>query len=224
MRFNAELAEMDPGAFVRHVLVGALHAEKVIVGEEGRCGKKRAGNLDVLRGLGAALGFEVQTLETVTEAGSRVSSSDIRSALAQGDLKTAATLLGRPYSLEGRVQKGRRLGRDLGYPTANLRITNNPCPVLGVFAVRCRVGNSGEGLPGVASLGYRPTLGDDKLLLEVHLFDFQADLYGLRMEVELVEKIRDEEFFESLDLLVVQMKQDEARARGLLQAEQTIRQ
>ena len=86
------------------------------------------------------------------------------------------------------------------------------------------MGNSGECLPGVASLGYRPTLGDDKLLLEVHLFDFQADLYGLRMEVELVEKIRDEEFFESLDLLVVQMKQDEARARGILQAEQTIRQ
>lgn len=220
MRFNAELAGMDPGAFVRHVLVAALHAEKVIVGEDFRFGNRRAGNVRLLRELGVSLGFKVELLAAVTEAGARVSSSDIRAALARGDLEAAATLLGRSYSLEGRVKRGRSLGRDLGYPTANISLANRPCPVLGIFAVRCRLLNSGELLPGVASIGYRPTLGDDKLLLEVHLFDFNSDLYGLRMEVELVQKIRDEEFFESLDSLVTQMRQDEAAARSILSAEQ----
>ncbi len=216
MRFNAQLAGMDPEAFVRHVLVGGLHAEKVIVGEDFRFGKQRAGDVEILRELGAALGFDVHTVAAVTEAGARVSSSDIRAALAEGDMETAQTLLGRAYSLEGRVQRGRRLGRDLGYPTANLPVANMPCPVQGIFAVRCRVGNNDAFLPGVASIGYRPTLGDDKLLLEVHLFDFEADLYGLRMEVELVQKIREEEFFESLDSLVVQMREDETLARSIL--------
>jgi riboflavin kinase/FMN adenylyltransferase len=135
-------------------------------------------------------------------------------------MESAASLLGRPYCLEGRVQRGRRLGRDLGYPTANLPVTNLPCPVQGIFAVRCRLARSDALLPGVASIGYRPTLGDNKLLLEVHLFDFDDDLYGLRMEVVLVKKIRDEEYFENLDLLVAQMRQDEALARSILQATQ----
>ncbi len=217
MRFNAELAKMDPEPFVQHVLVAALNAEKVIVGEDFRFGRQRAGNVQMLRTLGKTLGFSVKTLEAVTEAGARVSSSDIRKALKRGDLEAAATLLGRPYSLEGRVQRGRSLGRDLGYPTANLPVNNMPCPVFGIFAVRCRVGDNSQSLPGVASIGYRPTLGDDKLLLEVHLFDFDADLYGLHMEVALVEKIRDEEYFENLDSLVEQMQRDEALARSILQ-------
>jgi riboflavin kinase/FMN adenylyltransferase len=219
LRFNSDLASMDPEAFVRQLLVDALKAERIIVGEDFRFGRQRKGNVQLLRAMGDELGFAVNTLAAVTDSGERVSSSNVRSALARGDLDTAARLLGRPYSLEGRVQRGRQLGRDLGYPTANIPVSNLPCPVNGIFAVRCRIGHKKEKLPGVASIGYRPTLGDNnKLLLEVHLFDFDADLYGLRMEVDLVERIRDEEYFASLDSLVEQMQHDEAQARSILQA------
>jgi riboflavin kinase/FMN adenylyltransferase len=216
LRFNATLASMEAGEFVRHVLAGALNADKVIVGEDFRFGKSRAGDVQTLRDLGVLHGYQVDTLESVNEAGARVSSSKIRTALAEGDLDKATRLLGRPYSLEGRVFRGRGLGRDLGYPTANIRLANMPSPVQGIFAVRCRVGDNGALLPAVASIGYRPTLGDNELLLEVHLFDFEADLYGKRLQVELVQKIREEEFFENLDALVVQMRQDESQARGIL--------
>jgi len=219
MRFNAQLAGMDAEEFVRHVLVGGLNAQKVIIGGDFRFGKGRAGDVQSLSDFGALHGFEVETMAAVTKAGIRVSSSKIRAALEAADLRTAATLLGRPYCLEGRVERGRGLGRGLGYPTANISLANMPCPVQGIFAVRCAIGTDEKMLPAVASIGYRPTLGDDKLLLEVHLFDFDADLYGQKLRVELVRKFRDEEFFENLDLLVIQMQKDEVMARSILQSE-----
>ena len=154
-------------------------------------------------------------------AGVRVGSGVIRTALAAGDLHAAAQLLGRPYSMRGRVIRGEQLGRSLGYPTANLRLARRQTPMNGIFAVRVRgVGNGygmAESLPGVASLGTRPTVGGRMHLLEAHLFDFSGDLYGREIEVEFVARLRDELKFESVDAMVVQMHADAATAREWLE-------
>ena len=155
----------------------------------------------------------------------RISSRAVRAALARGDLVTAATLLGRRYSMTGRVIEGQKLGRTLGFPTANLRLGRRRTPMDGIFAVRVRgVGNGhpdGHYLPGVASLGTRPTVGGGVPLLEAHVFDFGGDLYGREIEVEFVARLRDELKFDSLDAMVVQMHRDAATARAILQPQLT---
>jgi riboflavin kinase/FMN adenylyltransferase len=149
--------------------------------------------------------------------GERVSSSSVRQALARGEFEFAKRRLGRPYTMRGRVVPGQRLGRDLGFPTANLRIERRRTPLMGIFAVRVHgVGESP--LPGVASLGTRPTVGGVHTLLEVHLFDFSASLYGREIEVEFVAKLRDEEHFPTLEALVEQIHRDAAEARRILNA------
>ena len=170
----------------------------------------------MLREFGAEMGFEVVTVSAVECAGQRISSSGIRERLAESDFETAGEYLGRPFRMEGHVVPGAKLGSQLGYPTANLRIRAEPSPLQGVFAVYARpVG--GQWRPAVSNLGWRPAVGGKEPLLEVHFFDFDEDLYGQRLDVQFVAKLRDELDFGSIDDLVVQMKLDEAAARLCLQ-------
>lgn len=217
MRFDLALAVLEPRAFVELVLVKGLAARHVVTGDDFRFGRDRAGNLAQLRQLGGKFGFETHVVEGLHMDGQRVSSGTIRQALAAGDFALAARLLGRPYRMSGRVSRGQQLGRKLGYPTANLRVKALPSPVEGIFAVRARVpGDTWR--PAVASLGWRPTVGGEDLLLEVHFFDYDASLYGQRLEVEFVAKLRDESHFRHIDGLVEQMKRDEEEARAILGA------
>ncbi len=216
LRFNAELASMSPRTFVSRVLVEGLNVRHVVVGEDFRFGRDRSGDVELLSRYGAEFGYQVHCHAAERVGGVRVSSSAIRTALADGEMALAQAYLGRPFELGGRVIAGNRLGRKLGYPTANIRVGLKPCPVGGIYAVRCAVEGIGNDLPGVASIGHRPTVGGSGLLLEVHLFDFDADLYRRRMRVRLISRIRDEEHFEDLEQLVAQMREDEEQARRLL--------
>ncbi|HKX56344.1 MAG TPA: bifunctional riboflavin kinase/FAD synthetase [Xanthomonadales bacterium] len=219
MRFDQLLSQLDAVEFVQQVLLDDLAVRHVVVGEDFRFGHKRAGNLELLVSLGQENGFSVETVAPVLQAGERISSTSIRQALAASDFSEAATMLGRPFRMDGRVVMGQQLGRKLGYPTANLRVGAQPCPIHGIFAVharRCESGGSQAWLPGVASLGRRPTVGGKELLLEVHLFDFAADLYRQRLQVEFVAKLRDEMHFENVDSMLVHMKRDETQARQIL--------
>lgn len=215
MRFNHALAGMDAERFVQSVLVNTLAAKHIVVGEDFRYGTRRQGDIETLRRSGERLGFDVHAVPMIDIDGCRVSSSNIRESLSSGDLKQAEHLLGRPYRMAGRVIGGRRLGRQLGYPTANIRLASAPSPLNGVFAIRARWDDS-EWHDGVANLGTRPAVGGEGFLVEVHLFDFEGDLYGLKMEVEFIEKLRDEAHFEVIDDLVVQMREDERQARFCL--------
>lgn len=215
MRFNQALAAMDAESFVQSVLVNALAAKHIVVGEDFRYGNRRQGDIASLRSSGERSGFKVHAVPMIDIDGCRVSSSNIRACLAAGDLQQAAHLLGRPFSMAGRVVGGRKLGRTLGYPTANIRLAASPSPLQGVFAIRARWNDSGWH-DGVANLGTRPAVGGEGFLIEVHLFDFKGDLYGRKLEVEFIKKLRDETHFEVIDDLVVQMREDERQARVCL--------
>jgi riboflavin kinase / FMN adenylyltransferase len=215
LRFDAALAGLSPTAFVEHVLVQGLGARHVVVGADFRFGSRRRGDLPLLADCGVRDGFTVAAAPTFVLDGERVSSTAVRHALAAGDFEHAARLLGRPYRISGRVIGGRRLGRGFGYPTANLPLGRRVCPLHGIFAVRVD-GAGADWLPGVASLGTRPTVGGGELLLEAHLFDFDAELYGRRLVVEFVAKLREEEHFPSIAALTAQMRRDEAQARAIL--------
>jgi riboflavin kinase/FMN adenylyltransferase len=206
---------MEAGSFVQSVLVDTLAAKNVVVGEDFRYGKGRKGDVESLRQSGEKLGFGVQVVPMIDIDGCRASSSNIRDCLAAGDLKQASVLLGRRYSMAGRVISGRKLGRQLGYPTANIRLATAPSPLMGVFAIRARWGDSGWH-DGVANLGTRPAVGGEGFLIEVHLFDFTGNLYGKKLEVEFTKKLRNETHFEDIDDLVVQMREDERQARFCL--------
>lgn len=215
LRFNAALAATDAADFVREVLAGRMDAREVWVGEDFRFGHRRAGDVALLRRMGSQLGFDVHTPETVEASGERVSATRIRELLAAGEFAHAARLLGGPFSMGGRVVRGNRIGRELGYPTANLRLRGRVPPVQGIFAVRVH-GVSGKAWPAVASLGVRPMFDGSEPLLEVHLFDFDGDLYGHRLDVEFVAKLRDEGKFADLDALKTQMDKDAMQARACL--------
>jgi riboflavin kinase/FMN adenylyltransferase len=216
-RFDARLQTQRPAEFVERVLVRGLGARHVVVGEGFRYAARREGTVDTLREAGGRHGFGVDAVPAVTLDGERVSSTRVRAALAAGDLDAARRLLGRPFRLSGRVIGGERLGRTLGYPTANLRLHRERLPLQGIYAVR--VGGIGpRARDAVASLGTRPTVAGVEPLLEVHVFDFDGDLYGCRLDVDFVAKLRDEEKFGSLDALVAQMDVDARRAREILAA------
>jgi riboflavin kinase/FMN adenylyltransferase len=217
LRFDREFARQSPERFVRDVLDRGAGAERVVVGADFRFGSRAGGDVAMLKKLGRRYGFEVECVDAVEADGERISSTRVREALAAGDLATAERLLGRPYVLSGRVLRGRALGRDLGYPTVNIRPPDPPA-LSGVLAVRV----SGGGLdaqPGVASLGRRPVLGGTDWVLEVHLFDYDGDLYGKHLAVEFVEFIRGERHFDDLAQLTEQMERDAVRARAALQPE-----
>ena len=210
VRFDSQFAAHTPQAFVDDVLVGRLGARWVLVGDDFRFGRRRAGDLATLRSL--ARHFSVEAMRTVAIDGERASSSAVRDALGEADFAAAARLLGRAYTISGKVAHGAKLGRRLGFPTANLRLRRQP-PFTGIYAVR--VHGLGEvAREGVASLGVRPTVAHGgQPLLEVYLFDFDADIYGRRITVEFVQKIRDEARYPDLHSLSRQIQRDVARAR-----------
>lgn len=215
LRFGERLSGMSAEAFVEQVLHGLLRAREVWVGPEFRFGRARAGDVALLSAMGGRLGFTAGSIAPVLAGGERVSSTRVRAALAAGDFVAAARLLGRPYAIRGRVVRGRQLGRTLGYPTANLRLPRGTAPLSGIFATRVR-GLGDRPLPSVSSLGTRPTVGGVEPLLETHIFDFDADIYTRRIEVEFVARLRDELKFDGLDALVAQMDRDAGQARDIL--------
>ena len=213
-KFNAELAAVDARDFVTDHLVSRIGAAGVVTGEDFTFGKGRGGNVGVLKLLGQANRLSVDAVAPVADGEEIVSSSRIREALQEGDCGTAARLLTRPFAIEGIVEHGDKRGRALGYPTANIPLGNYLRPRFGVYAVRGRLPD-GRVLDGVANLGTRPMF-DAKELLEPWFFDFDGDLYGRTVEVELIHFCRDEERFETLDALTAQIGRDAERARSAL--------
>ena len=219
LRFNAALSSMSPEEFVDHILVKRLSAREVWVGPDFRFGKGRAGDIAVLQSLGEERGFKACQIEPVHVGDERVSSSLLRQELAEGDLDGAAAGLGRRYAIDGKVVRGKQLGRQLGYPTANLRLMGKRTALTGIYATWVHgVGRSPHA--SVSSLGTGPTILGTEPLLEAHLFDFDGDLYGQRLRVEFVAKLRDEAKFEDLPALVRQMDIDAEQARKILRHDQ----
>lgn len=218
MRFNQALAEQTATEFVENVICHSLQAKTAVVGQDFRFGKSREGDLALLTQLGHEFGFTVEGMADVGLDGQRVSSSAVRAALAAGKFRQVARLLGREFTIEGEVIRGQKLGHGLGYPTANIRPETLPCPLHGVFAVRSRRLGETHWQDGVANLGNRPAVGGGEFLVEVHIFDFDGDLYGQVLEVAFVGKIRDEQDFEHIDDLKARMIIDEKRAREMLAA------
>jgi len=213
--FDAALAALPADAFIAERLIGALRVAGVVTGEDFTFGHAKSGNIATLRAAGARAGFSVDTVGAVLLDGEPVSSTRIRAALRGGDPRGAARLLTRPFAIEGVVQHGDKLGRTIGYPTANLEMGPYLRPAYGIYAVCGRL-SDGRVLKGAANLGVRPTFDPPKELLEPHFFDFSGDLYGQVIGVELIEWLRAEAKFDSLDALVAQMDLDCARARELL--------
>jgi len=216
LRFNEALRNLSAEAFAR-LLVRELRPRVVVIGHDFRFARNGEATAEVLVEAGRRLGFDVDVLPAVIADGERISSSGVRAALAGSDFARARRWLGRPWSMRGRVVPGKRLGRDLGFPTANLALERRRAPVAGIFAVRVH-GTGAAALAGVASLGTRPTVDGSRQLLEAHVFDFSGDLYGREIEVEFVAKLRDEERFATLEALTAQMHRDAAAARRILGA------
>ena len=213
-RFNHAFARLNAREFIERVLVRGLAARWILVGDDFRFGARRLGDFDVLRSAGAAAGFEVERMTSVLVDGVRASSTAIRERLAAGDLDGAARLLGRAYDICGRVVAGDKVGRKLGFPTANVRLQHNRPPLMGIFAAEVD-GLGPQPLAGAASLGVRPTLKSGAApVLEVHLFDFDRDIYGRRVKVRFLRKLRDEEKYPDLAALTAAIANDVENARN----------
>jgi riboflavin kinase / FMN adenylyltransferase len=214
VHFSRKLATLSAEEFIERVLVHGLAVKHLIVGDDFRFGRGRGGDFAMLQQAGIEHGFGVESMHTIDLDGERVSSSAVRETLAEGDLEHAARLLGRPYRIAGRVVHGEKIGRALGYPTANIQLKRKRVPLMGVFAVT--VSSLGErDLAGAASLGVRPTVDrSGKPVLEVHLLDFEGDIYGAHVSVHFLHKLRDEAKFDSLDALKAQIARDVAAARA----------
>ncbi|MFZ5549522.1 MAG: bifunctional riboflavin kinase/FAD synthetase [Pseudomonadota bacterium] len=222
LRFDEQLASLPADHFIQQMLLERLNARYVLVGDDFRFGAKRAGDYALLDAAGARLGFDVARMMSYEVHGLRVSSSAVREALAAGDMARAATLLGRPYAISGHVVHGRKLGRELGFRTLNLRFPFQRPAAHGIFVVKVHGLGEGLVLPGVASLGVRPTVEDaGRVLLETHCLDWPDTLgpeagYGELISVELLHKLHDERRYESLDALKAGIAQDEADGRAWL--------
>ncbi len=216
MKFDRHFADYEAELFVKHILLEHLHVKYLLVGDDFHFGKARRGNFALLKEMGQHFGFKVEDTLSFHVDGCRVSSTLIRDALANGDLQQAAALLGRPYSVCGRVVPGDKRGRRIGFPTANIQLFRKNTPVEGVFAVTMS-GIGDEAVAGIANVGTRPTFeGTSRVLLETHLFDFDQDIYGSYVEVHFQKKIRDEIKFQSLQGIQQQIKKDIAVARQVL--------
>jgi riboflavin kinase/FMN adenylyltransferase len=218
LRFDEQLRSLSGEQFV-NLLTEQFAASAVVVGQDFRFGRGGAGSVGLLRAAAEAGRFALELVPSVCIDDTRVSSSGVRAALVAGEFARARDLLGRPYSMRGRVVRGQQLGRKLGYPTANIRMRRRKLPFNGIHAVRVRgvdARHPHTAFAGVSSLGFRPTVDGTEPLLEAHVFDFDGSLYGRELEVEFVAKIRDEEKFAGLDALVQQMHRDAAEARRLL--------
>lgn len=214
LRFDRALQAMTGLEFVADLLMAKLDARQVVIGHDFRFGAGGSTTGATLEESGAKLGFAVEIVAPVTVLGERVSSTNVRAALARGDLESAERLLGRRYHATGRVVRGAQLGRKLGFATANLRLRRS-FPLWGIYAVHA-AREDGPLMPGVASVGTRPTVNGKEPMLEVHLFDFVGEFYGEHLRVEFVAKLRDEFKFPSVEAMVVQMHEDARQARGLL--------
>lgn len=219
--FNSAFARLTPEEFVSEIIVKRLNAKWILIGDDFCYGAKRAGNFMSLKAAGQEYGFEVSSIQTILENGERISSSALRTALANGDMKLAEKLLGRPYGISGHVIHGQQLGRQLGFPTLNLAVASHlhhrKPATTGIFTAQV-LGLDEKPLAAVASLGVRPTVEDQgRVLLETHVFDYQQDVYGKIITVELLEKIRDEAKYEDLETLTKAIASDAAHARNYFQ-------
>jgi riboflavin kinase/FMN adenylyltransferase len=214
LRFDAALRSLAAAQFATLLAAGGVKV--LVIGHDFRAGYRGEASAEWFQREGRRFGLAVEVLDPVLVEGIRVGSGVIRNALAAGDLALAARLLGRPYTMRGRVAGGNRLGRTLGFPTANLRLGRRRTPLDGIFAVRVLGIEPGRALGGVASLGTRPMVGGQVPLLEAHVFDFAGDLYGRELEVEFVARLRDEQRFADMDAMVAQMHRDAAAARAVL--------
>ena len=213
LRFGARLAGLAADRFVEEVLLRGLGARWLLVGKDFRYGAKRAGDFATLEAAAARHGFALEAMQDVKQSGERISSSGVRAALAAGDLAAAARLLGRRYSMSGRVAHGEKLGRTLGFPTANIVLRRRP-PLSGIFVVEAELEETGAVLRGVASVGRRPTVKENAApLLEVHLFDWTDELYGRHLRVRFLSKLRDEEKYDGLAALGSAIGRDVAQAK-----------
>ncbi len=219
LQFNHSLAELSAEQFIQQVLLDGLDIRYLVVGDDFRFGKGRGGDFAMLQRVGAEQGFEVVNMHTFSQGGERVSSTRIREALQRGELSEAEQMLGRPYRMCGRVAHGNKLGRTIGFPTANIFLHRKKTPVDGVFAVEM-FGIDGEPVAGVANVGTRPTVDESgtRSLLEVHLFDFDGDIYGHYVHVDFLHRIREERRFESFDALKAQILKDADEARAFFAA------
>lgn len=216
-RFEEAMRDIPAADFIRRILVHGLNTRHLVVGDDFRFARRREGTVDDLLRVGPALDLSVEQVSSILVGDTRVSSTAIREALADNDLPRATALLGRPYRMSGRIVRGRQVGRKLGYATANVDLRRRQSAVMGIYAVR--VHGLAEGpLDGVASVGKRPTFDLTKPLLEVHLFDFDRDVYGEYINVDFIEHVRDEERFDTVEELVAQMRVDEDNARAALAA------
>lgn len=206
--FNESFSKISAQAFVKTILVQGLNVHTLVVGDDFRFGYQREGDFALLKKMGEQYSFDVQDSPTFELQGERVSSSRIRKALLESKFDLAERLLGRPYSFSGRVVHGEKLGRTLGYPTANIKLPKSLLPVSGIYAVTC------DGIEGVASVGTRPTVGGKEHLLEVNLFDFNKEIYGEKLRVTFHAKFRDEENFDSVELMKAQIAKDVQAARA----------
>ena len=213
-RFDRKLAGLTADQFIEQILVRGLSVRHLIIGDDFRFGKARGGDFAQLQKAGQAHRFVVEAMHTVDFGGLRVSSSAVRDALAAGDIERGEKLLGRPFVIAGRVMDGKKIGRTIGFPTANIQVRRKRLPLSGVFAVTVS-GIDSRPLPGAANIGVRPTVAEGlKPVLEVHLLDFDRDIYGQHVDVNFMHKLRSEAKFESLDALKAQIARDVADVRA----------
>jgi len=214
-RFSAQMRDISTQDFIRRILLHGLRMRHIVVGDDFHFARRRAGSVDDLRRNSQLLEYTVEQQSSIIADGVRVSSTAIRKALADGNLKRAGALLGRPYRMSGNVVVGQKLGRELGFPTANVDLRRRQSAVLGIFAVRVS-GLADQPLDAVASVGTRPTFNGTKPLLEVHVFDFKDDIYGKYIHVDFIARLRSEEKYNDVDELVAQMHRDADNAREAL--------
>ena len=214
-RFSQTFSQLTAEEFVRRYLVDIIGIEKVIIGHNVSFGHRRSGNAEVLVQFGEKFGFAVDVIGPVVIEGREVSSTAVRTLLGTGNMHEVTRLLGRPYGVSGRVEKGFQRGRTIGFPTANLRPRTDLLLPNGVYAVTVDLDEK-ISIPGVANVGMNPTFGNNRRTIEAHLFDFSADLYGQRLRINFLEHIREERKFPSVPELVRQIQEDADRARALL--------
>ena len=213
-RFNTRFAALTAEQFIEDILIRGLCARQLMIGDDFRFGRGRQGDFAMLQAAGSQAGFTVEAMHTLVHEGERVSSSAVRGALADGDMPHAARLLGRPYSISGRVMHGDKIGRTIGFPTANIQLKHRSPPLMGIYTVSVE-GLADRPWPGVASVGVRPTINDaGRPTLEVHLFDWNTECYGAHLKVNFLAKQRDEERYDTLEALTAQIARDADQARA----------
>ena len=214
-RFDEEMRSISADDFIRRILIHGLAARHIVVGDDFHFARRREGTIEHLQRASAALGYHVEQVPSIIVDGQRVSSTAIRDALWSGELELATALLGRPYRMSGKVVIGERVGRSLGYPTANVDLRRRQSAVMGIFAVRVQ-GLAGGTRDAVASVGTRPTFNGTKPLLEVHIFDFDQDIYGAYIHVDFIARLRGQVKYDEVEELVAQMHRDADNAKSVL--------